>query len=187
MVNESEQVVRARNGDQTAWTQLIQFHQEPVFRLAYLILGNAQDAEDVAQETFLRAFGALDRFDDARLLRPWLLQIARNLAYNRRRSLRRYWRAMNRLWAGEQLHTASVADADERSIQAQALWQAMQGLKRQDQEVIYLRYFLELSVAEAADALGVAEGTVKSRLARALARLKPLLATGEYMQEEVGR
>jgi RNA polymerase sigma-70 factor (ECF subfamily) len=71
-------------------------------------------------------------------------------------------------------------------MQAQALWQAVQNLKRQDQEVIYLRYFLELSVAETADALNVAEGTVKSRLARALARLKPFLTTDDPTWE-VGR
>jgi RNA polymerase sigma-70 factor (ECF subfamily) len=185
-VNESELVVRARNGDQMAWAQLIQVHQEPVFRLVYLILGNAQDAEDVAQETFLRAFRALDRFDDTYLLRPWLLQIARNLAYNRRRSLQRYWRAVNRLWTGEQQGATSLEDVTSRSMQAQALWQAVQNLKRQDQEVIYLRYFLELSVAETADALNVAEGTVKSRLARALARLKPFLTTDDPTWE-VGR
>lgn len=182
-MNEAELVARARHGDQSAWAQLIHRHQEAVFRLAYLIAGNSQDAEDVAQDTFLRAFRALDRFDQERPLRPWLLEIARNQAYNRRRSLRRYWQAVLRLWAGEEVPSLSPLEAAGQAAQAQALWQTVQTLKRQDQEVIYLRYFLELSVAETAAALGVAEGTVKSRLARALSRLRRLLETEIPVQE----
>lgn len=181
---EIELITRARNGSQAAWHALIQQHQQAVFRLAYLIVADAQDAEDVAQETFLRAFRALDRFDAARPLRPWLLQITRNLAYNRRRSLRRYWQAIQRLWDGEPPFAAQ--DRIDHVARAEQLWQAVQQLKRQDQEVIYLRYFLELSVSECAQALGIAEGTVKSRLSRALERLKQVLVADDPLQEEAG-
>ncbi|MEZ4737214.1 MAG: RNA polymerase sigma factor [Caldilineaceae bacterium] len=87
-----------RGGNEATWAALVQAHQAAVFRLAYLLLGDADEAEDVAQEAFIRAFYALARFDPARPLRPWLLQIARNLAYNRRRSLRRYLAALGRWW-----------------------------------------------------------------------------------------
>ena len=94
--DEAELVRRARRADGAAWEAIAHGHMEPVFRLAYLILGDAADAEDVAQETFIRAYTALERFDETRPLRPWLLSIAANLARNRRRGLGRYWAALPR-------------------------------------------------------------------------------------------
>jgi RNA polymerase sigma-70 factor (ECF subfamily) len=76
----------AVNGDATAWEPLVLAHQQAVFRLAYLLLGDPDEAEDVAQETFLRAWRALKGFDSTRPLRPWLLSIAANLSRNRYRS-----------------------------------------------------------------------------------------------------
>ena len=78
-----EAVRRAANGDAAAWEPLVRAHQEAVFRLCYLLLGDPDEAEDVAQETFLRAWKHLRRFDATRPLRPWLLSIASNLASNR--------------------------------------------------------------------------------------------------------
>lgn len=175
-------MAQARNGSQAAWAQIVQTHQQPIFRLAYLILGNAEDAEDVAQETFVRAHRAAHRFDPTQPLRPWLLQIARRLAYNRQRSLRRYWRAVTRLLDEPSLHlsAAHMAAGDDPAIQAQSqadrLWRVVQRLRQPEQEVIYLRYFLDLSTAESAAALAVAEGTVKSRLHRARQALQRELA-----------
>ena len=166
-----ELIGRARQGNELAWVTLVQQEQAAVFRLAYLLLGDADDAADVAQDAFVHAFRGLDGFDAARPLRPWLLQIAKNLAYNRRRSLRRYLAALQRWW---QLTPADkeLPDSVTSGQEAQELWQAVQQLALSDQEVIYLRYFLELSVAETAITLGVAEGTIKSRLSRALVRLR---------------
>ena len=175
-VNENEQIIHARRGDETAWIALTQRHQDAVFRFAYLLLGDADDADDVAQETFIRAFYALDRFDAERPLRPWLLQIAKNLAYNRRRSFQRYLAVVGR-WL--QVAPSSAAPAEEHTAQQEEsalLWQAICRLNASDQEVIYLRYFLDLSVAETAMALNRAEGTVKSRLSRALDRLRVIIA-----------
>lgn len=173
-MNETDQIHRARQGDESAWANLVQQHQDAVFRLTYLLVGDGDEAEDVAQETFIRAFYALYRFDTTRPLRPWLLQIAKNLAHNRRRAVRRYLAALGRWWqAVPAQEEASIVVLQEQ--EAQELWQAVQQLQRNDQEVIYLRYFLELSVADTAMTLGVAEGTVKSRLSRALARLRTLV------------
>ncbi len=182
-MNETDQVLAARQGDQAAWTAVVRQHQTAVFRLAYLLMGDADEAEDVAQEVFVRAFYALDRFDATRPLRPWLLQIAKNLARNRQRSVRRYLAALQRWWqtapmgGGASGPAAHRAPAVEQTVEqeAQALWQAVQHLSLSDQEVIYLRYFLEMSVADAATALGIAEGTVKSRLSRALVRLRTVV------------
>jgi DNA-directed RNA polymerase specialized sigma24 family protein len=89
---------QARQGDATAWEMLVRQHQEAAFRLGYLLLRTPAEAEDVAQEAFVRAFLALDKFDETRPFRPWLLQITRNVAKNRLRSLSRYWAMVKRWW-----------------------------------------------------------------------------------------
>ncbi len=164
-------IARAGQGDQDAWAALVRAHQEPVFRLAYLILADAGEAEDVAQDVFVSAFRALHRFDPARPLRPWLLQIARNLAANRRRSVRRSLAALAR-WVQNE---ATIAAPTPTGNDASELREAVRKLSAPDQEILYVRYFLELSVAETAAVLNVAEGTVKSRLHRAVSRLRRIV------------
>jgi RNA polymerase sigma-70 factor (ECF subfamily) len=183
---EADLIRRAREGDEAAYESLVRAHQEAVFRLAYLFMGSADDADDIAQEVFIRAYRALDRFDDSRPLRPWLLSITANAARNRRRAFGRYVNALRRLIVPE----ISISAEAEKSLEAQALWQAVRRLSAADQEVIYLRYFLELPVNEAAQAMNVEPGTVKSRLSRALDRLRdvierdfPLLSDGRLGQE----
>jgi RNA polymerase sigma-70 factor (ECF subfamily) len=175
-VSESDLIASARQGDVAAWEALVGDHQEAVFRLAYLLLADADEAQDVAQDAFVRAFRALGRFDASRPLRPWLLRITANLARNRLRSAGRYWAALQRsFWE----HPEPAASVEERSLQrleAQQLWRAVRRLNLADQQVIYLRYYLELPEAEMATALAVAPGTIKSRLHRALNRLRPIVA-----------
>lgn len=172
-MNEHTVVAQARQGSDEAWAQIIQTYQAAVFRLCYLILANAEDAEDVTQETFVRAHRFFERFDENKPLRPWLLQIARNLARNRQRSLRRYWGALRRfVETTPPRATLPPETRTEAEARAVRLWQVVGRLKAQDQEVIYLRYFLDLSTAETAETLAVAEGTIKSRLHRALERLR---------------
>ncbi len=169
-------IQQALRQDALAWEQLIRRYQEPVFRLAYLLLGDRAEADDVAQETFIRAYLHLAQFDTSRPLRPWLLQIAANLARNRHRSLSRYWEALRRFWQSQ----LNEEDTDALSLtlpqqQAQTLWQAVRQLRREYQETVYLRYFLELSEAEVAEALQIAPGTVKSRLHRAIKQLRGVI------------
>lgn len=171
--DEQALVGRARRGHQAAWEALVRRHQEPVFRLAYLILGDSHDAEDVAQETFIRAYLALGRFDTTRPLRPWLLSIAANLARNRRRSLGRYWAAVQRFF---QANPATFLEPESPAADARRLREAVSRLSPPAQDVVFLRYFLELSEAETAAALKIAPGTVKSRLHRAITQLRGIIA-----------
>jgi RNA polymerase sigma factor (sigma-70 family) len=174
----SELISRAQAGDQAAWEALVRQHEQAAFRLAYLFLGEAAEAGDVAQEAFIRAFRALGRFDLDRPFRPWLLSITANLARNRRRSLGRYFAAVRRLVGASSdpaaVVAAAPAPASAQNWLAGTLWDAVRRLSSADQEVIYLRYYLGLSEAEMAAALDIAAGTVKSRLHRALARLRAL-------------
>ena len=174
-MDESTLVRHAANGDAAAWEPLVLAHQEAVFRLSYLLLGDPDDADDVAQETFLRAWRHLKRFDVTRPLRPWLLSIASNLASNRRRSAGRYVSALMRAFHSEPAPSATIEEKSTQQMEAGDLWKAVQQLNVPDQQIVYLRYFLELSVAETAQALNVPDGTVKSRLSRALERLRGII------------
>jgi RNA polymerase sigma-70 factor (ECF subfamily) len=163
-----------QRGEAEAWDALVREHQEAVFRLAWLMLGDADDAEDAAQETFINAYKSRHRYDPALPLRPWLMRICANVARNRRRSAGRYLAALRRALLSEP-EPISIAERGMQSIDAQALWQAVRRLKHDDQIVIYLRFFLDMPEAEMAGALNVAQGTVKSRLHRALARLRDVV------------
>jgi RNA polymerase sigma-70 factor (ECF subfamily) len=149
-------------------------HQEAVFRLAYLLVGDPDDAEDVAQETFLRAWKHLKGFDATRPLRPWLLSIAANLSSNRRRSAGRYFAALTRALRAEPA-PATIEQQSTEQLEANELWKAVRKLNVQDQQIVYLRYFLDLPIAETSAVLQIAEGTVKSRLSRALEKLRKVI------------
>lgn len=179
--DEPEMVARALAGDERAWIALIRNHQQAVFHLAWLLLNNRDDAEEVAQETFVQAFSAMDRFDSSRPLRPWLLRIAHNLALNRRRSLRRAWQTVQ-AYFGIGANGAESSPTEEEWHASEALRSAISRLSNADRQIIYLRYYLELSIEECAEILEVAPGTVKSRLHRALNRLRPL-ARHEFGEE----
>lgn len=173
-MDESQLIQRAAHSDAAAWEPLMLAHQEVVFRFVYLLLGDPDDAEDVAQETFLRAWDHLKRFDATRPLRPWLLSIASNLASNHRRSLGRYLSALKRAFR-EQPTSPGIEERNLQRMEADQLWKAVQTLNVNDQQIIYLRYFLDLSVAETSDVLRIAQGTVKSRMSRALKKLRKII------------
>ena len=175
LTSEGILIQQARQGDEAAWESLMRDHQEPIFRFAYLFLYDADEAQDVAQEAFIRAYHHLDGFDSSRPLRPWLLSITANLARNRRRSLGRYWAALTRWFKSKPAPDAGVETLSSRHFEKQSLWEAIRSLRQSDQEIIYLRYFLDFSVSETAEILQVEDGTVKSRLHRALGRLKAVI------------
>jgi RNA polymerase sigma-70 factor (ECF subfamily) len=172
-VTETQQIHLALQGNHAAWEALMRTHQEPVFRLAYLLLGDPDEAEDITQETFVRAYRALKGFDAKRPLQPWLLRIASNLAHNRHRSVGRYLAALTRFARQDPdaIRQTTIKPKDD----SQALWQAVKQLAKPFQEAIYLRYFLDMSENEMADTLHVPTGTVKSRLHRALSKLRGIV------------
>src|SRR5207249_5486065 len=170
--DDSELITRAQCGDSAAYEEIVQRYQQVAFRTAYVIAGSAADAEDAAQEGFVKAYRALHRFRAGAEWRPWLLRIVANEARNRVRSSGRRHRLELRLTEGFRPGDAApspeaVAVAlDERK----RLLAMVNSLSDEDREVIASRYFLELNGEETAAALGIPEGTVKSRLSRALAR-----------------
>ena len=173
---ESVLLTRACGGDLDAYEQLVRLHQQIAFRTALVLTRNAADAEDAAQDAFVKAWRALARFDAARPFRPWLLAIVANEARNRRRGAGRREalaiRASDEPGAGAAGGAGSPEAALLVAERHAALAAALERLDERDRQVIACRYLLELSEAETAAALGCRTGTVKSRLSRALARLR---------------
>ncbi len=149
-------------------------YQGIAYRTAYLLTGSPADAEDAAQAAFVKAWRALPRFRSGRPFRPWLLQIVANEAHNARRSAGRF--AALRLRASAVDPPRDAAPSPEGAAlgreRLDELLSAVNGLDDKDREVLACRYFLELSEDETAAVLGVRRGTVKSRTARALARIR---------------
>jgi RNA polymerase sigma-70 factor (ECF subfamily) len=178
---DAELVEQARSGAVDAYDVLVRRYQELAFRTAYFITGDAADAEEVAQDALTKAYYALDRFRAGAPFRPWLLQIVANEARNRRKSAGR--RAKLALRAAGEESAGRVEPSPEGEVlateQRSALLAAIDTLRDDDRQVIAYRYFLDLSEAEMATILNCARGTVKSRLSRALGRLRDLLTRPE--------
>ena len=172
--DDSELVRRALRGEAAAHEEIVHRYQQVAFRTAYVVTGSAADAEDAAQEGFVKAFRALDRFRIGEDLRPWLLRIVANEARNRVRSSGRRHQLELRLTEG--FRPGDAAPSPEAvavaSDERRRLLKMVNALSEEDRQVIASRYFLELSGEETAAVLGIPEGTVKSRLSRALARLR---------------
>ena len=173
--DDAELFARAQRGETAAYEEIVQRYQQLAFRTAYVITGSAADAEDAAQDGFVKAYRALASFRSGAEPRPWLLRIVANEARNRVRSTGRRHQLELRLAEGYRPggaapspEAAAVAAEDTR----RRLLGLVNQLSDEDRLVIASRYFLELSGEETAAALGIAEGTVKSRLSRALARLR---------------
>ena len=180
-LSEADLVAQARRGDAHAYEELVSAHQGIAFRTAYLLSGNAADAEEAVQDGFLKAYRALWRFRPGAPFRPWLLRIVSNEARNRRRSAGRREALRLRLAReaapGDAAPSpgAALLDAERRD----ELVGALNRLPERDRLAIACRYVLDLSEAETAAALGCRRGTVKSRLSRALERLRAELEEEE--------
>jgi RNA polymerase sigma factor (sigma-70 family) len=175
-LDDAQLVERARHGDIEAYEELVQRHSAIAHRTAVLFAGTAE-ADDASQEAFVKAYRALDRFRAGAEFRPWLLRIVANEAKNRRRSAVR--RSGLAIRAAGRRPSGDAAPSPEETVlveeRRQDLLAALGTLPDADRDVIACRYLLGLSEAETASALGCARGTVKSRLSRALARLRLVL------------
>jgi RNA polymerase sigma-70 factor (ECF subfamily) len=169
-------VLRARAGDRDAYALLVTRYRTLAYRTAYL-LGAGPNAEDVVQEAFVKGFRGLAAFREDAPFKPWLLRIVANETRNQHRSSSRR--------AALELRVAGMADqVDHRDPERltvsgatrAALLEAVRALPEKDTLVVTCRYFLDLSESETAEVLGWPQGTVKSRLSRALVKLRPVMA-----------
>lgn len=176
MTEEDEAVELARSGDRDAYAFLVARYSALAHRTAYL-LGAGHEAEDVAQEAFVKAYRALGSFRDGAAFRPWLLRIVANETRNAHRRWRRRTALELRLAVGTDEADAtptpeqSAVAADTNAI----LLAAINAMPSRDRLVLTCRYFLDLSETETAQVLAWPRGSVKSRLSRALVKLRRAL------------
>jgi RNA polymerase sigma-70 factor (ECF subfamily) len=165
----------AADGDQTAWDIIVQTYWRKVFNVAYRFVGTYEEAEDLTQEIFLKVFRSLGTFDRRANFQTWLISVSRNYCIDRYRSGRRD----REVFARE--IDASTVQAEAPGISAYArvelqdrvalLREALRALSPPLRTAVLLRDIHELSYHEIAEQLGVAEGTVKSRINRGRAEL----------------
>lgn len=187
-LDDSELIERARGGDIDAYEELVRRYQHVAVRTAYVVAGSAE-AEDAAQEAFIKAYRALKRFRAGAAFRPWLLRIVTNEARNRRRAAGRRERLALRV--ADERPSGGAAPSPEVAIlgeeERRILLDAVNELSEDDRLIVSYRYFLELSEHEMAEALGIAPGTVKSRLSRALGRLRSTVTAALDEKKETPR
>ncbi|HET6715252.1 MAG TPA: sigma-70 family RNA polymerase sigma factor [Actinomycetota bacterium] len=183
---DAELAVRARDGDVGAFEELVTRYQAIAFRVAWLVVRDRGEAEDAVQDAFVKAYYALPRFRPGAPFRPWVLRIVANEARNRGRSARRREGLAVRAAAiGSEVAAPSPEAAALGRADAEGLLAAIDRLPERDRMVVAYRYLFEMSEAETAEALDVAPGTVKSRLSRALVRLRTeLAATTPFAEAE---
>lgn len=173
-LDEDDLIRRAKRGDTHAYEELVHAFQGIAFRTAYVLSGNAADAEEAAQDGFLKAWRALGRFREGAPFRPWLLRIVANEARNRRRSAGR--RAHLALRAATEQVSGDAAPSPETAFLSvetrERLLAALEALPDDQRQMVSLRYFVGLSEQEVAESLDLPVGTVKSRTSRALERLR---------------
>jgi RNA polymerase sigma-70 factor, ECF subfamily len=178
-MDDADLVRAAADGDRQAFDELVRRHQGAIVNLARAMTGGSPDAEDLAQEAFIRAWNGLARFRGDSAFRTWLHGIALNVIRTHRGRLARL-RAMlfDRAGAGDRnpIETAAVDERlEERLAQRQRIDRALAQLPAELREALVLRDVQGLEYKEIAAALGVPIGTVESRIFRARQRLRPLL------------
>jgi RNA polymerase sigma-70 factor (ECF subfamily) len=189
---ESELVSRAAGGDSAAFQALVERHRSRVYRVAYQFAGNHADAEDIAQEVFIKVYRSLDRFRQDAQLTSWLYRIVMNACIDHRRRQHPSSTAP----FGEEaefkmLNTPEDTPGPEDRAYAGELGQVLEaevGRLPQGQRIVFImRHHQGLKLCEIAEALGLAEGTVKRQLHAAIHRLRSALTTANVSVDDGSR
>ena len=182
MITDQELVAQVLDGDQQAFAELVETYQQSVYNLAYRMLGNANEAEDAAQEAFMRAYQHLNRYDPSRPFKTWLLSITSNYCIDRLRKRRLTWLSIDEPLPPHPSLTSGVPEpeaaavAGERNAALQAL---LADLAPDYRAAVILRYWYDMSYAEIAESLNTTESAIKSRLFRARQMLAEELRSGK--------
>jgi RNA polymerase sigma-70 factor (ECF subfamily) len=167
---DRQRVALVKAGDQQAFAEIVRAHQTAVYNLAYRMLNDRGEAEDAAQETFLRAYSSIERYDTERPFRTWLLSITSNHCIDRLRKRRLTWLSLDEPLPAHPALSSDEAEPEEAAIQREreAMIQGMLAeLSPEYRAAVVLRYWYDLSYDEIATMLETTESAIKSRLFRA--------------------
>jgi RNA polymerase sigma-70 factor (ECF subfamily) len=192
-IDERERLELSRQGDEDAFAYLVEQYQTPVFNLCFRMLGDRQEAEDAAQEVFLKAFKNIRKYDPDRVFINWILTIASNHCIDRIRKRRFHFISLEDWEQGQRekgigvgVESTIILQEGKEEIQAY-----IDHLGTQDRAAVILRYWYDLTYEEIASSLSLSVGAVKSRLHRARRALAEMwqdqhgkLVTGKRTQDE---
>lgn len=177
--NESEVLAAAARGDRKAFGQLVRAYQRRAYAAAYSLVGNRDDALELSQDAFVKAFKAMKRFDLSMPFYPWLHRIVRNTSLNHlKKKKRRGESSLDEMMeSGFDAHDPGHGpdDAASRLELLKHIKRAMDELTPEQQEILRLRHFMELSYGEIATSLEIPQGTVMSRLHGARKKLRIIM------------
>jgi RNA polymerase sigma-70 factor, ECF subfamily len=180
-------IKRAGDGDQAAWETIVRTYWRKVFNVAYRFVGTYEEAEDLTQEIFLKVFRSLHTFDQRANFQTWLISVSRNYCIDRYRSGRRDREIFAREVNAADVQAEAPGPSPHARVELQdrvaLLREALRGLSLPLRTAVLLRDIHELSYQEIASQLGVAEGTVKSRINRGRAELAKQI---EALRKEKG-
>jgi RNA polymerase sigma-70 factor (ECF subfamily) len=171
---EAVWIEQAKAGDQRAFTSLVEAYQTPVYNLAYRMLGNSVEAENAAQETFIRMYTKLDTYDPERKFSSWLLAIASHYCVDLLRRRRMNYLSLDDLPPMVELAMPKTAQPEQIVVcqqDASAIQKLLEALPPNYRTPVVLRYWYDMSYREIAETMGVTESTIKTRLHRARAKL----------------
>jgi RNA polymerase sigma-70 factor (ECF subfamily) len=183
---EQTWVEQALAGDTAAFSNLVEAYQKPVYNLAYRMLGNSVEAEDAAQEAFIRAYTRLDTYDPSRKFSSWMLSIASHYCIDVLRRRRMTLLSIEELPPMADVSMPRSAHPEHlvaRGQVAEKVQQLLGTLPEHYRTPIILRYWYDMSYREIAETMGVTESTVKTRLHRARARLAECAQQGRDVAE----
>ncbi|HUT21545.1 MAG TPA: sigma-70 family RNA polymerase sigma factor [Anaerolineae bacterium] len=183
---EQTWVEQALAGDTAAFSNLVEAYQKPVYNLAYRMLGNSVEAEDAAQEAFIRAYTRLDTYDPSRKFSSWMLSIASHYCIDVLRRRRITLLSIEELPPMADVSMPRSAHPEHvvaRGQVADQVQQLLGTLPEHYRTPIILRYWYDMSYREIAETMGVTESTIKTRLHRARARLAECAQQGRDVAE----
>ncbi|ATF10796.1 RNA polymerase sigma factor SigW [Brevibacillus sp. HB1.2] len=174
---------RAKRGDREAFAELIEIYKDKIFQLAYRMVGNRQDAEDIAQETFLRVYANLHSYDDSYKFSTWIYRIATNLCIDRGRKKRPDFSLDEETEPGQGLDWYSRLSSNERTPEDKVVTQELQEtvqdalshLQPKYRSIMILRYIEDLSLQEISDIVKLPITTIKTRIHRGREALRSKL------------
>lgn len=176
-------VVEVKKGDQEAFSELVELYKDKVYQIAYRMLGNIHEAQDIAQETFLRAYVNIDSFDENRKFSTWIYRIATNLSIDRLRKKKPNFHLEDKVTGTEDLNYYSQIPTDEELPEEKVLQIEMQEWIQKEimmlppkyRSAIILKYMEDLSLKEIGEILNLPVATVKTRIHRGREALRKRL------------